>query len=74
MDGQAHSISSQQLYKHPGTASAPVLVDVRRPDAFGNDDRLIIGALYRAPEELYDALYSWCRQQVARQSQLKVTS
>jgi rhodanese-related sulfurtransferase len=52
MDGQAHSISSQQLYQHLGTASAPILVDVRRQDAFGNDDRLIIGALYRSPEEV----------------------
>jgi rhodanese-related sulfurtransferase len=52
MDGQTHSISSQQLYQHLGTASAPILVDVRRQDAFGNDDRLIIGALYRPPEEV----------------------
>ena len=41
MDGQAQPISSQQLYEHLGTASAPVLVDVRRQDAFGTDDRLI---------------------------------
>jgi len=52
MDGQAQSISSQQLYQHLGTASAPILVDVRRQDAFGNDDRLIIGALHRPPEEV----------------------
>ena len=52
MDGQPHSISSQQLYQHLGTASAPILVDVRRQDVFGNDDRLIIGALYRPPEEV----------------------
>ena len=52
MDGQAHSISSQQVYQHLGTASAPILVDVRGQDAFGNDDRLIIGALYRSPEEV----------------------
>jgi rhodanese-related sulfurtransferase len=51
MDGQAQSISSQQLYQHLGTASAPFLVDVRRQDAFGNDD-LIIGALHRPPEEV----------------------
>jgi rhodanese-related sulfurtransferase len=52
MDGQAQSISSQQLYERLGTASAPILVDVRRQDAFGNDDRLIIGALHRPPEEV----------------------
>jgi rhodanese-related sulfurtransferase len=52
MDGQAQSISSQQLYQHLGTASAPILVDVRRQDAFSSDDRLIIGALYRPPEEV----------------------
>jgi rhodanese-related sulfurtransferase len=52
MDGRAQSISSQQLYQHLGTASAPILVDVRRQDAFGTDDRLIIGALYRPPEEV----------------------
>src|SRR5262249_13875986 len=51
MDGQTQSISSQQLYQHLGTASAPILVDVRRQDAFGKDDRLIIGALRRPPEE-----------------------
>jgi hypothetical protein len=52
MDGQAHSISSQQLYQHVGTAAAPIPLDVRRQDAFGNDDRLIIGALHRPPEEV----------------------
>ena len=52
MDGQTQSISSQQLYQNLGTASAPILVDVRRQDAFGNDDRLIIGALRRPPEEV----------------------
>ncbi len=52
MDGQAHSVSSQQLYRHLGTASAPALVDVRRQDGFDKDDRLIIGALRRLPDEL----------------------
>jgi rhodanese-related sulfurtransferase len=52
MEGQAHSISSQQLYECLGKASAPILVDVRRQDAFGTDDRLIIGALHRPPEEV----------------------
>jgi len=52
MDGSAHSVSSQQLYQHIGTASAPILLDVRRQDAFDKDDRLIIGALHRQPEEV----------------------
>src|SRR5262249_36689665 len=52
MDGQAQSISSQQLYQNLGTASAPILVDVRRQEAFGSDDRLIIGALRRPPEKV----------------------
>ena len=52
MDGQAKSISSPQLYQSLGTAFAPILVDVRRQDAFGDDDRLIIGALRRPPEEV----------------------
>jgi rhodanese-related sulfurtransferase len=52
MDGQARSISSQQLYQHLGTASAPILLDVRRQDAFGRDNRLIVSALRRSPEEV----------------------
>jgi rhodanese-related sulfurtransferase len=52
IDGQLESISSQHLYDRLGTASAPILMDVRRQDAFGNDDRLIIGALYRPPDEV----------------------
>jgi rhodanese-related sulfurtransferase len=52
MDGQAYSILSQQLYQRLGTAAAPILLDVRRQDAFGSDDRLIIGALRRPPEEV----------------------
>jgi rhodanese-related sulfurtransferase len=52
MDGQAHSISSQQLYERLGTASAPILVDVRRQDAFADDDRLIISAFHRSPQEV----------------------
>jgi len=77
MDGQAQSISSQQLYQNLGTGSAPILVDVRRQDAFGNDDRLIIGALRRPPDEVerwreeFSAanrrlLQSWTRDQSGR--------
>jgi rhodanese-related sulfurtransferase len=45
MNGQTHSISSDQLYSKLGTASAPIVVDVRAIDAFNADDRLIIGAV-----------------------------
>src|SRR5262245_51852333 len=51
MDGNAHSISSNDLYARLGTANAPMLVDVRRAQAFDDDDRLIIGSARRLPEE-----------------------
>jgi len=52
MDGNFLSVSPTDLYAHLGTASAPMLVDVRRSDAFEADDRLIIGAFHRAPEQV----------------------
>jgi len=55
MDGN-HSVSAAALYARLGTALAPVLVDVRRPDAFDADDRLIVGAFRRSPENISD----WC--------------
>jgi len=58
MDGIPLSISAGELYAHLGTALAPVLVDVRRQDAFDADDRLIIGAARHAPEEVD----SWSRE------------
>jgi hypothetical protein len=52
MDGQTtpQSISPDQLFARLGAASAPLLVDVRRTEAFESDDRLIVGALRRDPE------------------------
>jgi rhodanese-related sulfurtransferase len=44
------SISPQQLYARLGTAAAPLVIDVRRAEAFGTDDSMIIGAVYRAFE------------------------
>ena len=38
MDGNLLSVSAAEFYAHPGTASAPILVDVRRRDAFDADD------------------------------------
>jgi rhodanese-related sulfurtransferase len=52
MDGSRPAISSPDLYARLGTASAPVLIDVRRHDAFLGDDRLIIGAYHRAPTDV----------------------
>ena len=51
MDGNL-SVSPSGLYARLGTSMAPMLVDVRRKDAFEKDDRLIVGALRRAPEDV----------------------
>jgi hypothetical protein len=48
MDG--NPISPPQFCDRLGSASAPVLVDVRREDAAAADDAMIIGAL-RQPAE-----------------------
>ena len=50
MDGT--SVSPRELYARLGTAAAPVLLDVRREDAFRADDDMIIGAVRRLPESL----------------------
>src|SRR5258708_1956942 len=52
MDGT--SVSSQELYTRLGTAAAPVLVDVRRAEAFGADQAVVIGAIHRPPESVSD--------------------
>jgi rhodanese-related sulfurtransferase len=52
MDGIPLSVSAAELYARLGTASAPMLVDVRRRDAFDADDRLIIGAVHHVPGEV----------------------
>jgi rhodanese-related sulfurtransferase len=41
------SVVPTDLYANLGTASAPLLVDVREEDSFSRDNRLIIGALHR---------------------------
>src|SRR5829696_135221 len=45
-------ISPENLYARLGTATAPVLIDVRRGDAFGGDDQIIIGGFHRPPQEV----------------------
>jgi rhodanese-related sulfurtransferase len=52
MDGKLFPISPIDLYARLGTASAPVLLDVRRHDAFLADDRLIVGAFHRIPADV----------------------
>ena len=52
MDGTTPSVSPAELYARLGTAAAPVLVDVRRSDAFSKDSGLIVGAFHRPPEDV----------------------
>jgi rhodanese-related sulfurtransferase len=52
MDGSRPSISPHELYARLGTAAAPIAVDVRHPSAFASADRLIVGAVYRAPDQV----------------------
>jgi rhodanese-related sulfurtransferase len=52
MDGNALSVSPSVLYAQLGTASAPMLVDVRRQEAFSVGDKLIIGAYHRSPQDV----------------------
>lgn len=39
MDGSPESITPQHLYVRLGTAAAPLLLDVRRPESFAADER-----------------------------------
>jgi rhodanese-related sulfurtransferase len=52
MDRATLSISPSELYQRLGTASAPVLIDVRRHESFSADDQLIVGAFHRAPADV----------------------
>jgi rhodanese-related sulfurtransferase len=52
MDGTSLSISPIDLYARVGGAAAPLLLDVRRPDALRADGTLIVGAIHRPPDEL----------------------
>ena len=46
MDGTQNSILADELYARLGTASAPMVLDVRRGDAFSADDRVIVSAVH----------------------------
>jgi rhodanese-related sulfurtransferase len=53
MDGsKPPSVSPQDLYSAIGAAAAPVLIDVRRNGAFAADNRMIVGAIRRNPDEI----------------------
>src|SRR5258708_9204542 len=52
MDGIRSHISPEDLYKAIGTASSPLVVDVRRPDGFDAADSQIVGAIRRLPTEV----------------------
>jgi rhodanese-related sulfurtransferase len=52
MDGNTHPMSHDDLYARLGTAAAPLLLDVRKAEAFNADDRLIVGAAYRPPQDV----------------------
>jgi rhodanese-related sulfurtransferase len=54
MDGKALPVSPDELYARLGTASGPLLIDVRKLPAFDSDDRLVIGSLRRLPENVSD--------------------
>jgi rhodanese-related sulfurtransferase len=58
METTPSAISCNDLYAHIGTASAPFVIDVRRAEAYGADDQLIVGASRRAPERVQE----WLRE------------
>jgi rhodanese-related sulfurtransferase len=51
MDGHPHSISPTDLHARLGTASAPMIIDVRR-DVPGPSESLIVSAFHCAPDEV----------------------
>lgn len=48
------SISSEKLVRLLGTPACPVLIDVRAPEDFAADPRLIPGSLHRSPDAAVD--------------------
>jgi len=46
MDGTQNSILADDLYARLGTASAPIVLDVRRSDAFDADDVVTVSAVH----------------------------
>ena len=56
MDTVAPALSVSALRQRLGTAAAPLILDVRRGEAFRQDDALIAGATWRDPFALADWL------------------
>lgn len=52
MDGTVLSIPASDLFARLGMASAPMLLDVRCPDAFNADDKMIVSAIRRPPDDV----------------------
>ena len=52
MDESRFSISAAELYGRIGTASAPLVVDVRRQPAFESDGAMIAAAIRRPPDQV----------------------
>jgi rhodanese-related sulfurtransferase len=52
MDEGRFCISTTDLHRRLGTATTPLVVDVRRGPAFEADEWVIAGALRRPPEEI----------------------
>jgi hypothetical protein len=52
MDDRKHSISPDALYARLGSEAAPIVVDVRREDAFAGADTLIADAFHRSPDNV----------------------
>jgi rhodanese-related sulfurtransferase len=52
MDVNALPVSPEDLYSRLGTANAPLLIDVRRREAFDAGQLLIIGAARRLPDDV----------------------
>jgi rhodanese-related sulfurtransferase len=52
MDGICSQISPENLYEDIGTASMPLVIDVRRPGDFDTADDQIAGAIRRLPTEV----------------------
>jgi rhodanese-related sulfurtransferase len=46
------AVSPANLSARIGTAAPPLLIDVRRQDAFSADDKMIVGALRRSPDDV----------------------
>jgi rhodanese-related sulfurtransferase len=52
MSGTVLPVSAADLYSRLGTAHAPLVIDVRKTDAFSADDKMIVGAIRRPPESV----------------------